>query len=292
MARIPFGVSRLDRRIGGGAPTGSVVLLAGEAGAGARELLYTSAIINGLSHADEDLFDLHYGDLIANAKRPEEIHYVSFTGGRENLREEMGYTMDEEIVESGLDAVQFADLSSQFFQLSPVPRAWYSGSYGNITDLGKREERRTVIEALADHLDQHASNSLFCIDSLTDLISVRDEEDLSFQDIVYTLKVLRKASHRWEGLLLVHVSLESVRDIRLGDLMAAGDGTLICRWEEGGNELARTLMVREFRGVLSQLEEEDIVRFETEIHEAGFDISDVRKIRYRSSNRQRDVIWV
>jgi hypothetical protein len=31
--------------------------------------------------------------------------------------------------------------------------------------------------------------------------------------------------------------------------------------------------------VLSQLEAENIVRFETEIHEGGFDVSDVRKIR-------------
>jgi hypothetical protein len=39
------------------------------------------------------------------------------------------------------------------------------------------------------------------------------------------------------------------------------------------------MFVREFRGVLSRLEEEDIIRFETEIHDGGFDISNVRKIR-------------
>jgi hypothetical protein len=39
------------------------------------------------------------------------------------------------------------------------------------------------------------------------------------------------------------------------------------------------MFVREFRGVLSRLEAENIVRFETEIHDGGFDISDVRKIR-------------
>jgi len=39
------------------------------------------------------------------------------------------------------------------------------------------------------------------------------------------------------------------------------------------------MVVQEFRGVLSRLEAENVVRFETEVHEAGFDISDVRKIR-------------
>jgi hypothetical protein len=39
------------------------------------------------------------------------------------------------------------------------------------------------------------------------------------------------------------------------------------------------MVVQEFRGVLSRLENENIVQFETEIHDGGFDISDVRKIR-------------
>jgi hypothetical protein len=39
------------------------------------------------------------------------------------------------------------------------------------------------------------------------------------------------------------------------------------------------MVVRQFRGVLSRLEAESIVRFETEISDTGFDISDVRKIR-------------
>ena len=50
-------------------------------------------------------------------------------------------------------------------------------------------------------------------------------------------------------------------------------------WESGGSTRARTLVVRQFRGVLSAIEDEDIVQFETEIGDAGFDISDVRKIR-------------
>ncbi len=61
--------------------------------------------------------------------------------------------------------------------------------------------------------------------------------------------------------------------------MGSADGTLVFEWAAGGNELDRTMVVKEFRGVLPEIEEEDIVRFETEIHEGGFDISDVRKIR-------------
>jgi len=279
MDRIPFGVSRLDGRIGGGAPSGSVVLLAGEAGAGARELLYTTAVMNALGRTEDDLLDLYYGDVAGSAVFPESVHYISFTASESQIRREMGFTMDTELVDAGVDGVEFADLSREYFQLSPVPREWYSEARGGIEDLGRSSDRRDAIEALADYLDEHAAESLLLVDSLTDLVGVRDREAIDWDDIVFLLKGLRRAARSWGGLILVHVSSESLSETRLGDLMSSVDGTMLFEWEAGGNERARTMVVREFRGVLSQLEEEDIVRFETEIHEGGFDISDVRKIR-------------
>ncbi|MFB6112136.1 MAG: RAD55 family ATPase [Halobacteriaceae archaeon] len=279
MDRIPFGISRLDRLVGGGAPPGSLVLLAGEPGAGAREFLYTSAVMNGLGRDDEELFDLHYGTLSTDATVPEAIHYVSFTGGRDALSREIGFMMDDEVADGGLGAMEFRDLSPEYFQLSPVPREWYTGSRRSINELGAENRRDDIVEALADYLEDNAADSLVCVDSLTDLIAVSEGETLEWPDIVYLLKGLRRAVHSWGGLLLVHVSMEALSETDLADLMASADGTMVFEWERGGNELARTMVVREFRGVLPQIEAEDIARFETEIHDAGFDISDVRKIR-------------
>jgi RecA/RadA recombinase len=76
MDRIPFGVGQLDSIIEGGAPPGSVVLLAGEVGAGAREFVYTSVAMNGLAQADAELFDLYYGGLHGDAVVPEDIHFI------------------------------------------------------------------------------------------------------------------------------------------------------------------------------------------------------------------------
>lgn len=279
MARIPFGVSRLDRLIGGGSPAGSLVLLAGEAGAGAREFLYTSAILNGLAREEEDLFDLHYGALHADADIPESVHYVSFTGGRDSITREVGFMMDDEVAEAGLEAMEFRDLSPEYFQLSPVPREWYAGSRQNIGDLGADQRRDGVVEALAEYLEANGDGSLICVDSLTDLVGVSQAETVEWSDIVYLMKGLRRAVRSWGGLLLVHTSIDALEGGHLADLMASVDGTMVFEWERGGNELARTMVVREFRGVLPQIEAEDIARFETEIHEAGFDVSDVRKIR-------------
>ncbi|MFB1062500.1 RAD55 family ATPase [Natrinema sp. H-ect4] len=278
MERMPLGISRLDRTIGGGAPTGSVVLLAGESGAGAREFCYTSAAMNGLVDADPELFDLYYGDLEPETTVPEAVHYVSFTDERSAIVSEMEFVMDEELVRAGTDDVSFVELAEEYFQLTPVPTAWYAEGMADITELGSHNERTDVLEALGEYLTEHATGNLVVIDSLTDLIAVADDR-LGLSDLTVLLKGLKRASHRWGGVILLLINSDLLEPTELGRIKEATDGTLLFEWESGGSERARTLVVEQFRGVLSRLEDEDIVRFETEIHDGGFDISNVRKIR-------------
>ncbi|WP_435194933.1 RAD55 family ATPase [Natronomonas sp. EA1] len=278
MQRIPFGIRRLDTTISGGAPSGSVVLLSGEAGAGSREFMYTTAVMNALATADEELFDLYYGDIDEGTTVPPEVHYVSFTADRKQVRQEMEHALDPELVDASMDAVTFHDLSPEYFRLSPVPRNWYSERTATITDLGADDDRTSVPEALGDRLSEHAEGNLVVIDSLTDLISAA-EDDLSWNEIPQLLKGISRAAHRWGGLILIRVNHETLTAEQHGQLVDSAAGTLMFEWESGGSTRARTLVVRQFRGVLSRIEEENIVRFETEIGDAGFDISDVRKIR-------------
>ena len=135
-----------------------------------------------------------------------------------------------------------------------------------------------MLEALGEYLNEHATGNLVVIDSLTDLARAPNEH-LDWSDITLLVKGLQKASRAWDGLILVLVNQEALSDTQMGSLMGAADGTIAFEWETGGNERDRVMFVREFRGVLSRLEQEDIIRFETEIHDAGFDISNVRKIR-------------
>ena len=278
MNRIPFGIRRLDTTIGGGAPPGSVVLLSGEAGAGAREFMYTAAIMNGLAKGDPELFDLYYGGIDDRASAPEEVHYISFTSEKRQVNREMTLAMDEEVVEAGIDNMSFHDLSPEYFRLSPVPREWYAEKTANISDLGQTQDRKTVTEALGDRLTSHASGNVVVIDSIADLIGSR-ADNLPWSDIPVLLKGLSRAAYEWGGLILVHINQETLDAEKHGQLVDAADGTLLFEWESGGSARARTMVVKQFRGVLSRIEDENIVRFETEIGDAGFDISDVRKIR-------------
>ena len=278
MERIPFGIRRLDTTIGGGAPPGSVVLLSGHAGAGAREFMYTSAVINGLAEGDPELFDLYYGGIDDRATAPEEVHYISFTSEARQVEREMSLAMDEEIVEESIENVEFHDLSPEFFRLSPVPREWYSEQTESISELGQSQDRKGVPEALGDRLTEHGAGNVVVIDSIADLAGARSA-DLPFSEIPVLLKGLSRAAHQWGGLILVHVNKETLNDQQYGQLVDAADGTLLFEWESGGSARTRTMIVQQFRGVLSRIEDENIVRFETEIGDAGFDISDVRKIR-------------
>ena len=278
MDRIPFGIRQLDTIIDGGAPPGSVVLLSGEAGAGSREFMYTSAIINGLANADPELHDLYYGDIATGASVTDGIHYISFTADSDQLYREMNRTMDTEIVESGFEAVEFVDMAESYFHKSSVPRDWYAEETGHIRDMAGRHDREDLFTALGAYLNEHAQGNLVVLDSLSDLISAVGE-GRDWSDIVYLVKGLQKAAHSWNGLILVHVNHETVTPEQHGQLVDAANGTMTFEWEQGGSERARTLVFKKFRGVLSRIEDENIIRFETEIGDAGFDISDVRKIR-------------
>jgi KaiC/GvpD/RAD55 family RecA-like ATPase len=278
MERMPLGISRLDRIIGGGAPAGSVVLLAGDSGAGAREFCYTSAVMNGLVNADPDLFDLYYGDLEPGTTLPEDVHYVSFTDERSAVVSEMAFVMDEELVDAGMTDVSYVEFAEEYFQLTPVPTDWYAEGMSDITELGTTNDRSDILEALGEYLTEYATGSLVVIDSVTDLVAASDDR-LGWSDLTVLLKGLKRASHRWGGIILLLVNAELLAATELGQLKEATDGTLLFEWESGGSERARTLVVEQFRGVLSRLEDENVVRFETEIHDGGFDISNVRKIR-------------
>jgi len=279
MERVPFGIGRLDDTIGGGAPEGSVVLLSGEAGAGAREFMYTAAVMNGLAKTDQELFDLHYGDVASEAGLPEEIYYLSVTNEEDQLRSSIAMSMDEELVSAGLEAVSFGSLANNYFHLSPVPRQWYAGETENITSLRERSsEREGLLTALADRVTERAQDGLVIIDSISDLVTAADD-DIDWSDINSLVRGLQKAAQRWGGLVLLHANPATLTDIQHGQLVDACNGTIEFRWATGGSTRARTLVIQDFAGVLSRLEAENIVQFETDLGEAGFDISDVRKIR-------------
>jgi len=276
MERIPFGISRLDTTLGGGAPRGSVVLLAGEAGAGAREFMYTAAVMNGAAYTDEGLFDLHYGARAKNSVLPDEIHYISFTDDRAQFERDLTLSMETELATAGLKRIEFDSLAADYFRTSSVPREWYVDE-----DESRNRypgEEKNIVNITGDILNERAPDSLVVIDSLSDLVSATGEQ-LEWPDIVYFVKGIRRVAQDWGALILLHVDDKTLTATEEGQLAESCTATLRFDWSTGGSSLARTLMLQSFRGVLSQIDEDNLVKFETDLGDSGFNISDVRKIR-------------
>lgn len=278
MARIPFGISRFDELIDGGAPGGSVVILSDELGAGAREFCYTTAMMSALAHADEDLFETYYGQFEHEVRLPPEIHYVTFSVPPPALLREMNYVLADDIVELAGDHIRFCDLTDHYFERSKVPMEWYTAERPGIEALGGRTGTRGVFGVLGSYLNEHARENVVVIDSLTDLVTAADEY-MSWTDIAVLMKGLAAAATAWDGLILLLVTHEALGDEEVASLMDAAHGSLVFEWETEGSGRQRTMVVKQFRGVLSRLEDEDIIRFETDIYDYGFDITGVRKIR-------------
>jgi archaellum biogenesis ATPase FlaH len=176
----------------------------------------------------------------------------------------MTYTMDEELASTAVNHVQFRDLSAEYFQLSPIPREWYAGKTRTVDDLATRERRESPLSALGDYLGEHAAGNLVIVDSVTDLVAAVSD-DMTWSDIALVMKGIQKVAYQWGGLILLLVQEETLESTSLGHLMDATSGTFQFEWESGGSKRARTMFVNEFRGVLSRLEAENIIRVETEI---------------------------
>lgn len=276
MERLRFGVSRLDTTLGGGVPRGSVVLLAGEAGAGAREFMYTSAVMNGTAHADQDLFELHYGRQTESVTLPDGVHYLSFTASQDQFEREVMLSMEDELASAGLEHIDFSSLANEYFRTSSVPREWYvDESSERVRYPG---EEQSLVNVVGDMLNDRAPDNLVVIDSLSDLVSATGEQ-LEWADIVYLVKGLRRTAQKWGGLILLHVDHGTLTETQQAQLVDSCTGALRFQWATGGSVLARTLMLKSFRGVLSQIDDDELVEFETELGDSGFNISDVRKIR-------------
>ena len=428
MVDMPLGIYRLDSMLDGGVPTGSVIVLATEPGAGGRQFARTSAAMNALATADNELYERYYlRDLDADTVvAPQTVNYVSLSATAESLASTLAETVADDAAASAADAISYRDFSPTYFESSPVPPAWYrtddatpsslpphdtaadpadddgpsplpadtesdgatgadteadigveqvaefdgvrppeydegddtatdsdadqpsaadaggdpfeygdtngpeddtpaeqaglpgedtesvaaddvagatdtdaadeadendAGGYDPTTDGGTPRERAErdpsedadaasppILPALQSYLTDNAPGTLTVIDAITDLRPLPDDE-AAWPEVTRLLRGLTRAVSSWGGVVLVVADAEAVTDAELGGLSAAATGTLEFNWATGGSQRARVMNIRELRGALTRLDRDEIAQFEAEMHDRGYDLSNVRKIR-------------
>jgi KaiC/GvpD/RAD55 family RecA-like ATPase len=202
-ARVPTGVPDFDF-LTGGLPTGTVVLLFGEAGAGHQEFALTSAVHLMMNYDDPVLHRFYLGSARGPFVYPEGVVYLSTSRSESQVMSEVRSAFEGSYPDVLSRHLKFFDLSPAYFADTVVPSTWasvpsplLSGTPAHLKADGG------PVRALADAVDQEGGRNLVIVDSLTDLL-VRPGIEAS--DLLTLLKGLRRRAKEWNGVVYLLLS--------------------------------------------------------------------------------------
>lgn len=267
--KLPTGITSLDPILDGGVPPGSVILLLGDVGGGNYEFVYSSLV---------NLLDLIPTETSPGILIPKEIHYITFTRLKEDVRLEILRSFPTENLSTKLDSIQFDDLSERYFDTSVVPNDWYNPG-DIISRMEKRSEYKNILSVLFNVMNNAKEDSLIILDSITDIATQHNIPNL-WNDLIGFLRGFQRIAKKKNitlYLLLSRSVLETAKELELADI---ADAVLLFKWEESmGARRQRVMYFEKFRGVMPHLEERDLVKFAVRISTTGgFEVSNIRVI--------------
>lgn len=284
LSKIPTGIKTFDVNINEGFPAGSVILLLEDVGAGGREFLYTSIYnINNLkkNHNDpENTKSDHKNPSDTEMNNalilPNNICYISISKSRDDILTENAYAFQKGYYEAVRDGLIFKELSDIYFRHSIARNLWSEKKEFMRFDSN---DDKNILDELSEFLSQNAKSNIVVIDSLTDLF-INEIDYLNRTDFIMFLKGMVNISKTWNGLIYLLLSaniLEKQMQEIINDVV---DGVLVFEWfDKGSVKMRRNLYISKFRGLIPQLEQNKIAKFETKItYDGGFEVSNVRKI--------------
>jgi KaiC/GvpD/RAD55 family RecA-like ATPase len=277
--RIPTGISTLDSIIKGGFPSGSLVLLIGDVGAGNTEFAYTCAVMHSMMKKNHESLKIVMNQLSMllqndeSLKFPEKICYISFTHTKEDIMAELGHTFPPEFASTISENMIFRDLSPNSLFPSPNKEDWVS-----LKALRSVDEERQIINELVSTLDANAPDNLVIIDSLTSLFHACNRS-MSWNDSISFLEELQRKSKKWDGLIYLLLGRGIFESMKEEEMMDVADGALVFEWFEEGFSRQQAMYMKKFRGVMPHIARDYIIRFNTMVtNTEGFVVTNVKRI--------------
>ena len=290
--KMSTGIESLDSVIHDGIPSGSLIVLMGDVGAGHSEFAYTSAagianLMNTNKCKEEkdgyktptDQSD-EASDTI-NFVVPDKINYISFVRSKDDVLNEMSHTLRKDHYESLVEHLLFQDLSDIYFKNSPVPHSWTSDETRSLHSLKSTGDEKGIMGSLVMHMGEHAQNSVIIIDSLTDLVRAVSDT-MQWSDFISVLKGMQKVSKKWNCIIYAILTKDIFEHSMQAEIMNCVDGVMVFEWENLSSSMRQRVMyIDKFRGVLPALEQNNIMRFEAFITTEGYAISNVKQLAGR-----------
>jgi len=277
--RTPTGITTLDSIIKGGFPSGSLVLLIGDVGAGNTEFAYTCAVMHSKMKKDPENLKTVKNQLSMllqkdeTLKFPEKICYISFTHTKEDIMAELKHTFPPEFASTLSENMIFRDLSPNSLFPSSNKEDWIS-----LKALRSEDEERQIINELVSTLDDNAPNNLVIIDSLTSLFHACNRS-MSWNDSISFLEELQRKSKKWDGLVYLLLGRGIFESMKEEEMMDIADGALVFEWFEEGFSRQQAMYMKKFRGVMPHIARDFIIRFNTMVTNTdGFVVTNVKRI--------------
>jgi KaiC/GvpD/RAD55 family RecA-like ATPase len=272
--RIPTGVADFDSIIKGGMPTGSVVLLLGELGAGQVEFALTSAAKLSLVKEHPESSDYFLGQSAKGNYLPERICYITFSRSKEEILQEISASFNVDFYDAFEKIVVFKDFSSLYFKHSVVPSSWA----GERTSVFDQQVDGNILESLVTFLDENAPNSLVIIDSITDLVV---NAKIDIYDLVSVLRGMQRIAKKWGGIVYLVLTRDILDEMKQRMIMDSVDGALVFEWSKflRSSKRQRYMYVEKFMSILPHLDKERIARFATVVTaQSGLVVIDTERV--------------
>jgi KaiC/GvpD/RAD55 family RecA-like ATPase len=257
--RMPTGVADFDY-LSGGMPVGSVVLLAGDAGAGHVEFALTSAVHLMLYYDDPSLHQFFLGNARGPFVYPKGVSYVSLTRSREQVMREVAGSFDRTYHDGLARHISFHDLSPSYFADSVVPPTWATVGGSLLTGGRGTSTPPEPLAAVAEAVEQDGGSNLVIVDSLTDLLVRRSVDPESLLTLV---KGLRRRAKSWGGVVYLLLSRGVTTVATEQALYDSVDGVLNFSWTTSphSSHRQRTMLVERFMPLLARIPHEQQGRF-------------------------------
>jgi KaiC/GvpD/RAD55 family RecA-like ATPase len=266
LRRTPTGVPDFDH-FSRGLPSGSVVLLIGEAGAGHQEFALTSAAHLMFHYDAPKLHQFFLGSTRGPFVYPRGVSYVSLSRSKEQVLEEVAGAFDPEYEAVLRRHLTFHDLSPAYFADSVVPAAWSSLESPLLS--GRPANARSnggPLASLADALEAGGPSNLMIVDSLTDLLVRRGVDP---EELLTLVKGLRRRSKSWDGLTYLLLSRGVAPAATEQALYDSVDGVLSFSWTTSPlhSHRRRTMLIEKFMPVLTRVPQEHQGRFVLQVND-------------------------